>query len=268
MVELFENQLTTQNRQSSKGNQLKWYDGKFWYKADYTGYEGLSEYVISHLLQKTSLNEREYVLYDTEEIKYNSQIFRGCKSENFLDDDWQIITLERLFQNFMGEGLNKCIYRINENVDRLKFLVKQTERITGLNDFGEYISKLLTVDSFFLNEDRHTHNIAVLMNGKGEYRYCPIFDNGAGLLADTTIDYPLNCDIYELEEKVQPKTFCQDFDEQLELAERLFGQKIKFYFDKSDVIRVLDNVEYDEKIKARVRNIIFDKMRKYQYLFS
>ena len=45
---------------------------------------------------------------------------------------------------------------------------------------------------FFLNEDRHTHNITVLMNGKGDYAYCPIFDNGAGLLADTTMDYPLS----------------------------------------------------------------------------
>jgi len=51
MVELIESQLATQIRQSSKGNQLKWKDGEFWYKADYTGYEGLSEYVISHLLQ-------------------------------------------------------------------------------------------------------------------------------------------------------------------------------------------------------------------------
>lgn len=89
MVELFESQLATPNRQSSKGNQLKWYDNRFWYKADYTGYEGLSEYVISHLLQKSSLRENEYILYEMEEIKYNSQIFKGCRSENFLKDDWQ-----------------------------------------------------------------------------------------------------------------------------------------------------------------------------------
>lgn len=42
---------------------------------------------------------------------------------------------------------------------------------------------------FFLNEDRQTHNIAVLMNGKGDYAYCPIFDNGAGLLAETNDIY-------------------------------------------------------------------------------
>ena len=28
---------------SSKGNQLKWYRDDLWYKADYTGYEGLVE---------------------------------------------------------------------------------------------------------------------------------------------------------------------------------------------------------------------------------
>lgn len=60
--------------------------------------------------------------------------------------------------------------------------------MTGLQNFGVYMNKLLTIDAFFLNEDWHMHNIAVLMNGKGDYAYCPIFNNGAGLLADTTMD--------------------------------------------------------------------------------
>lgn len=38
MVELFEQQIRTADRQSSKGNQLKWNDGDLWYKADYAGY--------------------------------------------------------------------------------------------------------------------------------------------------------------------------------------------------------------------------------------
>ena len=64
--------------------------------------------------------------------------------------------------------------------------------MTGLKNFGVYLNKLFTIDAFFLNEDRHTHNIAVLMNEKGEFAYCPIFDNGAGLLSDTLMDYPLH----------------------------------------------------------------------------
>lgn len=97
------------------------------------------------------------------------------------------------------------------------------------------------------------------MNGKGEYTYCPIFDNGAGLLADTTIDYPLNGNIYALMEKAKPKTFCQDFDEQLEITEKLYGQRLKFYFTKSDVINILEKVSFDGQIKERVKKKIIQK---------
>ena len=45
----------------------------------------------------------------------------------------------------------------------------QVERITGLKDFGIYLNKLLTIDALFVNEDRHMHNIAVLMNQKGDF---------------------------------------------------------------------------------------------------
>ena len=70
MIELFEQNIRKNDRQSSKGNQLKWENEEIWYKADYTGYEGLTEYVISHLLKKSTLSAEEYVLYDLEEIKY------------------------------------------------------------------------------------------------------------------------------------------------------------------------------------------------------
>ena len=56
----FEQNIRTNDRQSSKGNQLKWENEGIWYKADYTGYEGLVEYMISHLLKKSSLAENEF----------------------------------------------------------------------------------------------------------------------------------------------------------------------------------------------------------------
>ena len=96
MVELFEQNIRTNERQSSKGNQLKWENEGIWYKADYTGYEGLAEYMISHLLKKSTLAEDEFVCYDLEKIKYGTVIYNGVKSKNFLKEDWQIITLERL----------------------------------------------------------------------------------------------------------------------------------------------------------------------------
>lgn len=268
MVELYEQNLRGENRQSSKGNQLKWLQDGNWYKADYTGHEGLSEYVVSALLRMSGFSEDEYVLYETEEICYGHQVFRGCRSRNFLSDGWQMITLERLFKQSYGQSLNGSIYRIANHESRLRFLVDQVERITGLADFGRYMCKLLTVDAFFLNEDRHTHNIAVLLDPAGQYHYCPYFDHGAALLADTTLDYPMGVDIDKLIASVRAKTFCDDFDEQLDIVEKLYGQQVKFGFSKKMVSDLL-NVEevYPEEIKVRVKEILFRQIRKYQYLF-
>ena len=83
MIELFEQNIRTNERQSSKGNQLKWENNGIWYKADYTGYEGLAEYMISHLLKKSTLAEDEFVCYDLEKIKYGPVIYNGVKSRNF-----------------------------------------------------------------------------------------------------------------------------------------------------------------------------------------
>ena len=268
MVELFEQNIRTNTRQSSKGNQLKWENEGIWYKADYTGYEGLAEYVISHLLKLTNLNEGEYVLYEPEQIKYKRQIYNGVRSRAFIDEDWQIITLERLFKNVYNESLTSVLWHMSDVKERLVFLVNAIKNITGLNNWGEYICRLFTIDAFFLNEDRHMHNIAVLMNGKGEYKYCPVFDNGAGLLSDTTMDYPMEQDIYQMISEVKSKSVSQDFDEQLDVAENLYGQNLQFLFTKKNVSDIVNNADmYPPEERKRVELIIYSQMNKYQYLF-
>lgn len=268
MIELFEQDMKTVERQSSKGNQLKWINAGNWYKADYTGYEGLTEYIISHVLRKSNLREEEYILYETEEMLYRRQRYLGCYSKDFLPDGWQLITLERLFQNAYNESLNKSLYKINDREKRLHFLVEQTERITGLSDFGIYMSKMLTLDAFFLNEDRHTHNIAVLLDKEGDYHYCPYFDNGAALLSDTPMDYPLGGDVLKLIEDVEAKTFSKSFDEQLDVAESLYGQHVKFDFTIKDIEGILERESYyPQNVKERIVEILRYQMRKYGYLF-
>lgn len=268
MVELFEQHEKKFDRQSSKGNQLKWEDSGVWYKADYCGYEGLSEYVISELLGYSTLSEEEYVKYSLEQIRYKTVCYNGVKSDDFLKDGWQIITVERLYKSFTGESLYQKTWQIDGVGNRLQFFVEQVERITGLTDFGKYINIIFTIDALFVNEDRHMHNIAVLMNQKGEYDYCPIFDNGAGLLSDIKMDYPMDNDVLEMLNEVEARTICSDFDEQLEVSERLYGCNIKFNFTKKDVERVVNAVSiYSDEIKSRVGKIINDRMRKYQYLF-
>ena len=269
MVELFEQDIRQNDRQSSKGNQLKWENNGIWYKADYTGYEGLAEYMISHLLKKSTLGEEEFVLYDLERIKYKTSIYTGAKSKSFLEEGWQLITLERLYHNFSGKSLYQSIFSIREKEKRLEFLGNQVERMTGLKDFGIYLNKLFTIDAFFLNEDRHTHNIAVLMNEKGEFAYCPIFDNGAGLLSDTKMDYPLEGDVYELISLPNAKTICTDFDEQLDISEDMYGTNLKFTFTKKDVNELLEAVtDYSEEEKRRVEKLLFLQIKKYGYLFD
>ncbi|MBE5948638.1 MAG: hypothetical protein E7261_06350 [Lachnospiraceae bacterium] len=268
MIELFEQDVKTIDRQSSKGNQLKWSNSRNWYKADYTGYEGLAEYVISHLLKDSSLAEEEYILYETEEMMYHRSKYLGCYSKDFLPKGWQLITLERLFKNVYNESLNNSIYKISDVGQRLRFLVEQTVRITGLKDFGAYMSKMLTLDAFFLNEDRHTHNIAVLLDEKGAYRYCPFFDNGAALLSDTTMDYPIGEDVLNLMRDVKAKTFSTNFDEQLDVAEQLYGQHVKFRFTIRDLERLLDKEPYyPTEIKERIIELLRYQRQKYQYLF-
>jgi len=269
MIELFDQQIKQLDRHSSKGNQLKWENDGFWYKADYTGYEGLAEYVVSQLLQYSSLKPDEFVRYEIEEIKYKNRFFIGAKSKSILQNGWQIITLERLFSVRFGESLYTSIWNIDNTKDRILFLCEQMKRITGRNDFGPYLVKLLTIDAFFLNEDRHTHNIAVLMNEMGEIQYCPIFDNGACLLADTKMDYPLGEDIYQLIDSVKAKTVDTDFVEQVSAVDALFGQQIKFSFTKEIVEKILDNaLAYSTEERERVKRVIFEQMRKYSYLFS
>jgi len=268
MIKLSIEELKGNTIKSSKGNQMKWFLDNVWYKADYTGYEGLSEYVVSKLIKFSKLKKIEFTEYECDEIEYQDNKFIGCKSNNFMPVGWQLITLERLFMNYYGQSLNKSIFSIESDENRAKFIVDQTIRMTNLKDFGIYFSILMTIDAFFLNEDRHTHNIAVLLDEKGNYHYCPIFDNGASLLSDIKLDYPLSQDVFSLMKKVKSKTFSDNFDEQLDVVEKLYGNNLSFSFTKSDVVDIVDNnVLYSKEIKDRVKDIIFEQMRKYKYLF-
>ncbi len=138
-----------------------------------------------------------------------------------------------------------------------------------VESFGTYINKMLTIDALFLNEDRHTHNIGVLRDPCGKYYESPIFDNGAALLSDTTMDYPVGIDTYRLISNVKAKTFSDSFDEQLDIAEDLFGRSMKFSFSMKDVEELLAKERYYSKeIKSRVYDIISHQRRKYEYLFT
>jgi len=268
MIELYDRDKRDNNRQSSKGNQLKWEKDEIWYKADYAGYEGLAECVVSYLLTKSSLKETEYVTYEPELIKHKGSIFNGCKSRTFADN-LQEVTLERLFKTLCGKSLNSMIYSVEDHRERFVNLVNRIEELTEVSGWGIYINKMVTIDALFLNEDRHTHNIALLWDGKERYKTCPFYDHGAALLSDTTLDYPIGCDIYEEMTKVKSKTICTSFEEQLDISEELYGRNIEFYWTEKDVDCILGKLDmYSKEIRERVKELLMQQRRKYKYLFK
>lgn len=107
------------------------------------------------------------------------------------------------------------------------------------------------------------------MNADGDFAYCPIFDQGAGLLSDTAMDYPLEGEVHEWMRLARAKTICADFDEQLELSEKLYGKNLRFTFTRQHVTELLDHADiYSECVRMRVQQIIYEQMRKYAYLFN
>ena len=257
---------------TSKGNQLKWKEDGYWYKANQFGYEGLSEYVVTYFLKNVDV-PFPFVKYSQAMIRYKKRLYHGCRSRDFyLENPYlqgcEIVPIERLHRQYTTRGLSKHLSQIKDVKSRVEYTVEFVRDITGLSDFADYLSFLIQIDAFFLNEDRHMHNIAVLMNPDGTFEYCPIFDNGAALMSDTTMDYPLIGDMYSMLTDVEAKTISRNFDEQLDLSENYCGAHMTFSFTKKDVEKLLDEVSiYPDEIKNRVRDLVFYQMGKYQYLF-
>ena len=61
--------------------------------------------------------------------------------------------------------------------ERIQYMVTQVEEITKIENFGAYLTAMLEIDAFFMNEDRHTNNIAVIYNEETQkYELSPFFD--------------------------------------------------------------------------------------------
>lgn len=267
MVDLSNTLPIVTHSHTSKGNQTKWLYKGIWYKADHMGYEALSEVVVSELLKKSNIEN--FVVYKPVEINYQGEMFRGCESNNFKEKDQYIIPLERLHRMTVGVGLAGTLVHKDETEARIKYTADFVEAETGLRDVGKYITILTEIDAFFLNEDRHTNNIAVIRNEKTkEFSLAPIFDNGLSVLSDIH-DYPIENDVYKCITEVRAKPFNISFDEQLDAAESLYGCHLKFDFTNKDVSRILAGFKgvYHDEILRRVETVIFQQMRKYSYFF-
>lgn len=81
-------------------------------------------------------------------------------------------------------------------------------------------------------------------------------------------DYPMGEDIIELITMVKAKTLSSDFREQLDVAEKLYGQKLYFTYDEGIINELLQKEHYyPEDIKIRIKEILLQQRRTYSYLF-
>lgn len=267
MINLEKHNSKKVNGFSSKGNVPKWLIGDKWYKIDVFGYEGLAEYIVSHLLKKT--NVKNFVLYDLTNVMYMDKKV-ACVSKNFVGVNEEIVTIERLHLAEKGMGLNSELSKIKDVEDKIKYTVDFIENITNIKDFHIYLVMILEMDMLFLNEDRHTNNIALIRNNVNKkYKLAPVFDNGLSLLSDMN-DYKISEDIYKNIDKIKAKPFSMDYIEQVEAIEKLYGQQFYIDFDKKDIDKYLLEAYkyYTTDIVERVRTILYEQMRKYEYLIK
>ena len=254
---------------SSKGNQLKWKISDFWYKADGMGYESLAETVISNILSFSNVGE--HVAYEPVILLYQNKELRGCKSRNFLGEREELITLEKLFRQHTGMSLAKELAYITDIKKRIAYTVDHVISYTGLVDFGVYLTKMLEMDAFFLNEDRHTNNIALIYHlDEKKYSLCPYFDMGLALFADTKEDFPITKSLEECRKKIVSKPFSGDFDEQMDAANELYGTQLTFRVKKNDMVKTACEYQdiYGKEVVERVVEILRYQADKYSYMIK
>lgn len=239
---------------SSKGNQVKYCKNNLWYKGDYLGYEGAAECVVSRILEYS--NVQDFVKYEPCTFEYGGRLLTGCRSENFLQKGEEEITLENLIQLYTGGSSYNFLEGLDakEKIQKTVDLVQET---TGIPNFGEYLTVLLELDKLTLNEDRHFHNIVLLRNESGFYRCSPIFDNGAALLSDTSLDYPLSMPYLNAIRSVKAKPFFTSFTKQVRTCEGLFGVQLRLK-SSIDIEKLVQGLLefYAEDIVNRIRSVL------------
>lgn len=163
---------------SSKGTQVKYFDGEYWYKENRNGYEGLAESLATKLLQCS--NHSNYAVY--EQCQVNGK--EGCRSKNFLKEDEHLISFERLHMMQTGIHFVDAIGTYSTPAERIEYTIDFMEECIRF-DVSNYLGNILLFDAVIANQDRHFNNLGVIMNQKtGEVSECPIFDNGDSFLSD------------------------------------------------------------------------------------
>ena len=209
---------------SSKGNQEKWCEDGVWYKLDLFGYEALSEVFCSHFLSRWDL-PFPFVSYHMHRFTVDGRARTGCSSPDFLAPGQSVVTAAQLLKKHIGPDYRAVMASLPSDKQRIRWLAETVSAVTGLRDFGVYLTLLFELDTLFANDDRHLDNIAVLRDADGGYAFCPIFDLGASLLSNTQVcryDIAPNA----LLSTLRAAPFSMNFMRMMHTAQALYGEHL------------------------------------------
>ena len=219
---------------TTKGTQIKYKMDNYFYKLDRMGREGFVEYLVTTLLSHSTLKPEEYVSYEYCMINGHD----GCKSENFLRDGEEFVTIHSLYQKFTGNSdFADFLMSKRDAGERLDTIL---ELICGLGipveEFRHYLNVLVQIDLLIANTDRHVHNYGVIISNETGFRMAPVFDNGRSLCTDHS-NITASCTLSgSFEEQVTafgyPVEVCFriDYDglyEELEIIEKRYNKGIE-----------------------------------------
>lgn len=236
---------------SSKGDQSKWRISNKWVKQNARGYEGQAEVLVSLVLECSTLDHSNYVVYQPCTIQLtNDEQFDGCYSPDFRGTK-QEVTLERLFEANFSSTDPITNNNTLSTTEKFEQLMGQVEQFTGL-DVRQQIAQLFAFDALILNEDRHTNNILFLYDPKEKtWELAPIFDNGLSLLSDEN-DYPPSKPLTILKRKVKAKPLNSSFARQLALY------KGPPFIDKDKLMAAIEQSPYDF---GRSKDVLLSQLR-------
>ena len=167
---------------TTKGTQIKYKKDNYFYKLDKMGKEGFVEYLTTILLLHSELRPEEYVAY--EQCKINGST--GCRSENFLSDNEEFVTIHSLYQKYTGNSDFADFLMTKRDVkERLDTILELVDGYgIPVEEYRRYLNILVQIDLLIANTDRHVHNYGVIMSNDGSFRMAPVFDNGRSLCTD------------------------------------------------------------------------------------
>ena len=149
----------------------------------------------------------------------------------------------------------------------MKKIVDTIGDISGLEHFGAYLTLLFEVDALIANEDRHLNNIAILEEN-GKYHYCPLFDNGEGLMLDN-VKYPFDVETRGLMKHLRAKPFQCRFGTVLSTARDLYGAQLKIVCSAAEVSKIAEKYldwyqpMFRPFLKDRIVDVVLLQMKKY-----